>query len=95
MEVSALYLPTLIAPNITTLLEEVKQGDFEKFLCICGKFAQSEQSWRCHLTDKHRQLMEFYTVFAGIASKISKLDLRYLGNTSQRRDDLLDSLHNQ
>ncbi len=39
--------------------------------------------------------MEFFTVFAGIASKLQKLDLRFLGNTTQRRDDLLDSMKNQ
>jgi len=82
LELAALYMPSLIAPNIPTLLEEIKITSFEKFMCICGKIVRSEQSWRCHITDKHRQLMEFFTVFAGIASKLQKLDLRYLGNTS-------------
>jgi len=42
LEIAALYIPKIIAPNIPTLLSEIKADSYEKFMCICGKFVRTE-----------------------------------------------------
>ena len=36
LEICTLYYPEVIAPNILSVLELVKQGCYEKFVCPCG-----------------------------------------------------------
>lgn len=79
----------MIAPKLEARFESIIERAPEKFLCTCGHSVANETTMRSHILDKHRRLQEASTLLFTLYRSLHVLDIRMLGNTSERREDLL------
>jgi len=60
LEICVNYSPELIGPNLPTIIEDLRQKNWNKFACVCGDLLTSETSHRCHIINYHRLIMEMF-----------------------------------
>ena len=95
LEVSSIYCPEVIAPNIVLLIEEIEKSNFNEFLCMCGNKSTNESTWRAHIQDKHLKVKECTYIFGGVYRILHRLDMNLIGNAQPRREDLIGSWTDQ
>ena len=95
LEVSSIYCPEIVAPQIEALMAELDNTNYAMWLCVCGNASTCESAWRSHLADKHHRLKEALLTFSGVFKKLSTLDMNLIGNASQRREDLIGPWQDQ
>lgn len=90
-----IYQPYAIGPNILFCLQMVERADFKMFLCSCTAMIKDEHSFRCHMIyGYHLEVQEKITQFSSCYDGLPEMDFDLLGDTSRRREDLLDSIQN-